>query len=83
MPYTKEGGWVPAEGEIFRPLSPAEVLEFQEYASENPSPDDVSFCHPVCRQVWGVGIPKMQYPGEQDKADYENNGEADYSERHV
>lgn len=76
MPYTKEGGWEPADGEVFRPLSPAEVLEFQEYASENPAPDDASFCHPVCRQVWGIrtasnglGINRMQYPGEEDPED--------------
>jgi hypothetical protein len=54
MPFTKAGGWVPKAGEVFRALSAEEVLEFQEYASENPAPDDVSFCHPVCREVWGV-----------------------------
>jgi hypothetical protein len=54
MPYTKAGGWVPKADEVFRTLNADEVLEFQEYASENPAPDDVSFCHPVCREVWDV-----------------------------
>ena len=55
MPFTKGGGWVPDKEHdgIFQPLNADEVLEFQEYASENPAPDDVSFCHPVCREVWG------------------------------
>jgi hypothetical protein len=55
MPFTKDGGWVPAPGEIFRALTPDEVIEFQEYAEDHDPPEDdkLSFCHPVCRGVWG------------------------------
>lgn len=52
--YNDDGSWT-SKSVLFRDLDEEEVIEFQEYARENPPPDDnLEVCHPVCRKVWAA-----------------------------
>jgi hypothetical protein len=50
-----EGGWEPNEQQagMFRSLTAAEVIRFQEYArTHDPTGSAWTLCHPVCVEIW-------------------------------
>jgi hypothetical protein len=58
MPYNKDGGWDPAPGERFASLSPSEVADMQDFATENPREYGIEN-HPVAAAIWDA-IPTTE-----------------------